>query len=360
MNIMNSFGVSTGHGELSPLRLRLTHNGGEPRDGVLRIPAAGAGMADALEVSGERQSDAQWRLANLCRIAWSHDAGCWQLLNASYTLTCVRNGEPVPAGRAISMGPGDTLELGLMRFVVEQGEEDVPEHGGAGPARTRMGVADARDEDPVPPAFELRDLAGDVDDGGLATGHVEPFDVLGMPGSRSPSTQDVLSTLLAEAPRSGAPTAASMPAGIPRLAPDSPEGLLDELHEEFARVVRDPGQLAGRTDWEGFLAMDSEPAPSLDELRKQAEPYALLRDILQPRESIDRIIDDFEPLAHAGLLDAAEPDEVLSLFAPELARNTVAPLPSLTRREHHQLSPDSHVRIGSARAPIGDGKGDSR
>jgi hypothetical protein len=50
-------------------------------------------------------------------------------------------------------------------------------------------------------------------------------------------------------------------------------------------------------------------------------------------------------------------EDVLGLFAPELAREAKPPLPSLTRREHHDLSPDSHVRIGSTRAGNDKGEG---
>jgi len=337
-------------GEVLSLRLRLTHSGGDARDGAILIPAAGRGVADALQLCGERQSEAQWRVANLCRIAWSDTAGGWQLLNGSHVLMCALNGKRVRAGLVVPIAAGDTLELGLLRFVVESGE------GGAikgGP----VVVEPARPVASAAPAFDLRDLAVRGGESGSldpeADMQADPFGMLGMARAQSRPTVEILSELLGEPQRPAlrvAPVALAASFANPVPASERRVPLLDELHDEFVRVVRDPDQLSGRTDWEGFLSSGAEPAPTLDELREQAQPYALLRDILQPPEAIDRLIDDFEPLVSSGLLDAEQADDVLGLFAPELARDARAPLPSLTRREHHDLSPDSHIRIGSARA----------
>lgn len=340
------------------LRLRLTHSGGEARCGALCIPVGGSGMSDALALSGERHSDAQWRLANLCRIQWDSGHGRWQLLNNSHTLLCVRNGQRVPPACPVPLAAGDVLELGLLRFVVEPWNDLSVAHE---PAI----VADQADSAATPaehtaPSFDWHDLAGRSQDSGVMGAQdgapIDPFAVLGIAGAQSRSTADVLSALLGESPP---PERRAMPAVRAErslTAPGGPEALLDDLNDEFVRVVSDPAQLAGRTDWEGIFAIDGEPAPTLDELSKQAEPYPLLRDIVLPREGIDRIIDGFEPLDRSTLLDAPNTEDVLSLFAPELARDAQTALPSLTRREHHQLSPDSHVRIGTARA-IANGHG---
>ena len=349
------------HGEPVPLRLRLTHGGGEARSGALRIPADGMGMADAFALSGEHHSDAQWRLANLCRIQWDGGPGRWQLLNRSHTLMCVRNGERVPPECPVAVSAGDVLELGLLRFVVEPWDdpsiEDEPAIAAPHAARS---VTPA--EHPAR-SFDWHDLTDSSQDTGVvesqAGAPVDPFAVLGIAGAQSRSTADVLSALLGESQR---PEPRATPAvGAERLPATSggPAALFDELHDEFVRVVRDPDQLYGRTDWEGLLAPDGEPAPTLDELREQAEPYPLLRDIVQPREGIDCIIEGFEPLDRCTLIDAPQDEDVLGLFAPELARTAGASLPSLTRREHHELSPDSHVRIGTARAIPNDHGSDS-
>lgn len=350
----------------SRLRLQLTHSNGEARRGALSIPPTGAGMADALQLCGERQSEAQWRAANLCRIAWSDSAGAWRLTNSSHTLMCVCRGERVLAGASVLVAPGDRLELGLLRFTVEQDvevDEGLPDKS----ASVRRGVADAdagqatvsRTPAVEAPPFDLRALAFDDRSGGdgdrdenRPEAHVDvlanPFGVLDIAGAQPSPVADVLAGLLGDAPAAAPTRPAARWASPPPRGEGPPAGLLDELHDEFVRVVRDPAQLAGRVDWEGLLASGNEAAPTLDELRRQAEPYPLLRDILLPREGIDRIIEDFEPLMRSGLLDQEVPEDVLGLFAPELARDSRAPLPSLTRQEHHDLSPDSHVQFGAA------------
>ncbi|MGJ7615119.1 MULTISPECIES: TagK domain-containing protein [unclassified Variovorax] len=346
------------HGEVAALRLRLTHSGGEVRSGALRIPVDGAGMSDALALSGERYADAQWPLANLCRIQRDGGSGRWQLLNLSHTLLCVRNGQRVPPACPVPVSAGDVLELGLLRFVVEPWDDFSIAHEPASAATPAARIVTPA-EDPAP-GFDWHDLAGSPQDSGVmgasSSAPIDPFVLLGIAGVQSRSTADVLSALLGESPQ---PERRAMPAVHTERSPSAPGGpaaLLDELHDEFVRVVRDPDQLAGRTDWEGIFAIDGEPAPTLDELSKQAEPYPLLRDIVLQREGIDCIIDGFEPLERSSVLDTPHTEDVLSLFAPELARDAQAVLPSLTRREHHELSPDSHVRIGTARS-IPNGRG---
>jgi hypothetical protein len=353
--------------DVAPLCLRLTHSGGEARNGVMRIPPAGAGLADALQLCGERQNDAQWRVANLCRIAWHGQGKGWQLSNGSHTLMCVRNGERVRGGTAVSLAVGDTLELGLLRFELEKDEGRFPERErvlAEAPPVPRSSVVDRKVAHPRPRVdgqntFDLRDLdTRSIGSGGRQVDTLaDPFGVLDIAGARSRPVMDTLAELLGEIPRSELRTVPHAARQASPLANAGPAALLDELHDEFVRVVQDPAQLAGRTDWEGFLAFGGEPAPTLAELRKQAESYALLRDILQPRESIDRIIEAFEPLVRSGLLDVDPAEDVLGLFAPELGRDARIPLPSLTRREHHELSPDSHVRIGSARVDEDEGEG---
>jgi len=318
----------------------------------MSIPPAGAGMADILQPCAQHHSVGTGGVANLCRIAWGGDAEGWQLSNGSYTLMCARNGKRVRAGAVVPVAVGDTLELGLLRFVLEQGMQEVRQAPERMPVALEIqAVQLAVSEDrsmgaKSPQAFDLLDLDGrGGDDGRRIDPLADPFGVLDIAGARSRPAADTLAALLDERPRLDA---RPMPSAGPPLDTEPANALLDELHEEFVRVVQDPGQLAGRTPWEGFVAFGTEAAPTLEELSRQAETYPLLRDILLPREGIDQVIEAFEPLARSGLLDAEPSPELLGMFAPELARETKVPLPSLTRREHHELSPDSHVRIGSA------------
>ncbi|MET3494822.1 TagK domain-containing protein [Variovorax boronicumulans] len=325
------------------LRLRLIHSAGEPRNASMLIPPAGAGMADALELCGECQSDAQWRVANLCRIAWQEKTNSWTLSNGSFTMVCVRNGERVQSGSVVPVAAGDTIELGLLRFVLEEGDEVYEQ---------------AKAESP----FELQELEGQYGEAGgrRDSALTDPFGVLDIAGARSRPATDTLAEMLGETRRREVRSAPVVRQPASSMNTGPAVTLLDELHEEFVRVVQDPDQLAGRADWEGFLAVGNEPAPSLELLSKQAETYPLLRDILSPREGIDRTLDTFEPFIGSALLDMEPPREVLALFAPDLARETVAVLPSLTRREHHAFSPDSHVRMGGSSAHDDEVDGTSR
>lgn len=364
-------------GERGPasIRLRLLRSHGGVLDGVLVVPSAGCGLASALELGGERLNDTQWRAANLCRITPRGDD--WQLVNASHTLVCTLNGERVRASQSALLAPGDTLELSLLCFEVESDPEAAVAAPSAAfrmtppvpaPAMTQA-VADAVE-------FDLRDLAFPPAGAGEAPGrgHVDdPFGVLDIAGAEARPAADTLAELLGEAvaPRSSAgrypdplrahsempPTSAGRASGVTQRASmrasigpaaQTAALLFDGLHEEFVRVVQDPTQLAGRADWEGIFAPDSEQAPTLEELRRQAEPYPLLRDILLPREGIDQVIADFDPLGRSTLLDIDESEEVLRLFAPEIAWTRRTSVPSLTRREHHALSPDSYMQLGVA------------
>ena len=319
-------------------------------------------MANILQPCAEHHGVGTGGVANLCRIAWCGEAEGWQLSNGSYTLMCARNGKRVRAGAVVPVAVGDTLELGLLRFVLEQGTQEAPEAPERMPAvleiqaiqlalpiDRNIGAASLQ-------AFDLRNLDGrGCDNGRRIDPLADPFGVLDIAGARSRPAADTLAALLDERPRLEARAA---PSAGPSLDAGSAGVLLDELHEEFVRVVQDPGRLAGRTPWEGFVAFGTEAAPTLEELSRQAETYPLLRDILLPREGIDQVIEAFEPLARSGLLDVEPSHELLGMFAPELAREAKVPLPSLTRREHHDLSPDSHIRIGSAGAGASHGGND--
>lgn len=337
--------------DLPPLRMRLMHCRGRAAEGLLVFPPEGAGLADALRLGGGHGSDPQWRAANLCRIGWQ---GSWQLHNGSSALVCALNGERVWPHEQVAVAVGDAVEVGLLRFVVE----------GDG----------AEAESLVEGNFQLRDLADLVpsqrDSGMSAVDGL--FGVPGVAGAEDRPVDDVFAELLGEPSSHPAapPEPSRSPASAtgadargtdadardaPRLAPPAnlPTGesaLFDALNREFEHVVRDPTQLTGRLDWDTGPAPGGERAPSLEELSDEAGKYHLLRDILQAREGIDQIIDGVDPLGPSLLLEEGAAEDVLRLFAPGLARAAKPVLPSLTRREHHDLSPDSHVRIGASHA----------
>lgn len=140
---------------------------------------------------------------------------------------------------------------------------------------------------------------------------------------------------------------------------------LDALHQEFQRVLADPGQLAGRADW--LCEPVPLPWPAADaaiagaDARTVPPPPSIPRvfDCLLPTESLDgfiaRFLASLDPAEPATLLDENRPPEVLQLFAPTPTPAATGggyrSLPVTTRRDHHALSPDSAVDIGRFAAP---------
>ena len=372
------------------LRLRLLHSRGGAKHGVLPIPADGAGMAAALELGGERLSEAQWRAANLCRIA-PQGAG-WQVSNDSPTLVCAVNGERVLAQRPSAVSVGDTLELGLLRFGVEGNVEavfvpvalaetemrDAESHD----ALDRQAAAWAGNAQPGEPEFDLRDLAF-VPHDTHASALDDMFGVLDIAGAHRRPVGDPLAELLGERSPPPAMSASSYADALQGAAhefegdkpglrapsddtADDPDSvalaraarpadaatlLMTELHNEFVRVVHDPAQLSGRADWQGTVAFNGEPsaAITLEDLARATKSAPMLLDIIQAPEGIDQVLNSFDLLIPTTLTAETELEDVLRLFAPKLARGAKPVMPSLTRREHHDMSPDSHMNLGTFR-----------
>ncbi|MEJ8810705.1 TagK domain-containing protein [Variovorax ureilyticus] len=315
----------------SSLRLRLVRSHGNPMDAVLSVPAWGVGLADALELDGQRLDDAQRREADLCRI--DLQGRSWRMANDSHSLACSLNGERVPAGSERPVAHGDALEIGLLRFVVELAADD----------------AEAA-------AFDLRDLAMPAH--GSRSTPAQAFDdlfgALDIDGARPQAASDPLAELLGELPtahRQPVPPAmqpvAEMASHAGRSHADPADALFDDLHAEFVRTVRDPARAAGNAIWESGDALTGEAAlQTLEEMTRDAvEAYPLVRDVLEKPFTIDQTLTGFDTMGRSLVFDADEPDEVLRLFAPEVAHGIQASIPSLTRREHHALSPDSPMPI---------------
>ncbi|MEJ8824247.1 TagK domain-containing protein [Variovorax humicola] len=211
--------------------------------------------------------------------------------------------------------------------------------------------------------FDLRELAH-LGDRQQAQALDDPFGVLDIAGARSRPGAGPLADLLGEQPPRAAAAALNVAsladatsdvAAAELLAGDSTErqqsvrALFDDLHAEFTRVVRDQAQLTGAADWEGASAPEAPGGPSLEELSRDGEKYPMLRDILRPRDNIDKLFDGFVTLDQPMPLAGKAPPEPLQLFAPEPVLGTQLALPSLTRREHHALSPDSHMPMTHGR-----------
>jgi hypothetical protein len=350
-------------------RLRLLRSRGEARDGVLPIPLSGCGMAAAIELDGECLDEAQRRAANLCRVERHGEQ--WVFVNGNSAMVCAVNGVRIAAEASVAVAVGDTLEVGLLRFAFETRDADatiastgppsgVPPSAAARAPQSERAQANGPRTDG---AFELHDLVRLVRAGQVA--HVpqdDPFGALDIVGSPFRGHARSLSLLPDDKPaawaggskRSAVPrreSARLMHSPGPGAQPTNPaSALFDGLHEEFVRVVRDPTQLVGSVDWRE-RPTEMESAPTLDELSDLARPYPLLRDILLPREDVGQIIGSFDSLCESDLFDdLAETEDVLRLFAPELAHGAAKMIPSLTRREHHAVSLDSPMRLGALRA----------
>ncbi|QRF55084.1 TagK domain-containing protein [Variovorax paradoxus] len=177
----------------------------------------------------------------------------------------------------------------------------------------------------------------------------DPFGVLDIAGARRRPQADVVTSLLQEGPpmarplepfsgRNGRSSSIGRAAGACEL--------FDRWHEAFERAVRDPRALAGHADWRQAPEPEGPAAPTLAQLSAQGAAFPSLLDILHARGSIDQLIEGFDRLDGPDLLAFEPPADVLAAFAPELVRQAGFDLPGLTRREHHDIAPDSHVRIG--------------
>lgn len=322
--------------------LRLTHERGRPHHDVITIAHTGEGVSRALMAPGQALELQERRSAERCRIEPTADAASgWQLVNDSPDLVCALNGQRMPRGHAAAIKPGDKLELGLLRFVIESASATRPPttaHLGPEPAA----VAQQRDASNESSDFDLRDLARPTRPAPSAP---QPrADALGMPGfiaeadAPAPGLIDDLEPALP-----GERLLADVGQPAPPSTPE--DSVMHKLHQEFERAVRAPGELQTRLDWGTAPTTSGEAAPSLDDLRQASDKFHLLIDVLGPRPTIDALIASVHTLGDGLQLDLLD-QEVLSLFAPELAAQSRARMPEITLREHHALSPDSPIRIG--------------
>lgn len=267
------------------LALRLVSVRGVVERGLLSLPPEGRGMAQALALGESQIGAARWQAADRCRIAWRGDN--WLLSNHSRHMVCALNGIRISTGEQAILQVGDILELDLLRFQLID----------------------------IQPAHRRPDL----------------FEALEIKAAPRPVSRNV-----AQSPGPG-PGA------------EQHEQFFALLNDEFVAVVRDPMRLAGHADWQHATAPTGESAPTLDELSAQAEPYALIRDILLSRAAIDSVIGSFDGFGASDLAHREVQSDVLRLFAPAFGRPSVPRLPALTRREHHSLSIDSAMAIGNVR-----------
>ncbi|WP_058643570.1 TagK domain-containing protein [Pseudacidovorax intermedius] len=337
-----------------PLRVRLLHSFGQARDAAVDLGVDGMALVDLLHALGEPAHDAELALPGACHLRWNAAEDAWQWCDEGVALVCTLNGRRLRPGVLRSLVPGDILEVGLLRLAIERGEvwpaAVVPEAWAPMAPQAREAPIDDS-------AFDLRDLAGTGQPGrrDFDSMHAadDAFGLIGLDRRQAGRPDEVLASLLQHVQPDAAPASEDT---TPLPAPVAPVGgqpsLLDRLHEEFVRVVRDPSQLAGQAvDSPVADPAGGTPVPSFDELRREARQFASLRDILEPRAEFDAFLEQFACPGQDALTDLGGREDVLRLFVPAASlRVHTAALPTLTRREHHAFSPDSPAAFDRATA----------
>ena len=330
------------------LRLRLLRSHGRDRTGVFSIPANGAGLALALELAGDVFDEAQRRETEQCRIECQGQA--WTVVNRSRSLVATLNGQRVMNnGPAQELKAGDALELGWHAFQVDAIEATIARHPPTAVAERIDSLHAEMQSEPAPAHFDLSTLA--EPEPGLH-GHLQddPFAALGIAGTSERNHVDVLAKLLGEAPPPKPHNNTIEPWQAPKLnaSATAEERLVAELGAEFLRVLHDPSALGGSFDAKAAPSRSAEWIPTLADYMRKAATYNLMGEILEPRGSIEQLLDSFDTSGTASWMEVIEPEDVLGLFAGDLARHANPPMPRVTRVDHHSLSPDSHVQFGAS------------
>ncbi|TDM05874.1 MAG: hypothetical protein C4K60_14360 [Ideonella sp. MAG2] len=216
------------------------------------------------------------------------------------------------------------------------------------------------------PDFDLTDLARQF---------AEPTAAPAAPGLVSQALEDLVRDGQAEQDRAFALDQRPQPAPTPTLTPPplranaaaaalapaeadadaaSAADLLDMLHQDYLRALVDPTLLSQQSAWASIDAAQSvSHADPLDDLKRQAADTHSLYELLSPLPAMDDVLNSLDTgLGDARLLAEVSHDSVLHLLAPPhlqaaqadselLAALLASDVPSLTLKEHHDLSLDS-------------------
>ena len=329
------------------LCLHLVRSHGSAAQGALSIPKTGVGMSAVLALTAQVLDAAQRADADKCRITW--DGTDWCVANDSHQLVCAVNSRvSKTAAPPVVLAAGDTLELGLHAFELRYETLLVTPQ----PLTKKERLITAAAPVVEPAEFDLRDLAMQPA-AGFGAWSNNPFGVLALRGISAPPVVDALAELLGDTTRHPEQPFWVETSRVDALPPRATSGdrLLAELADEFVRVVRDPGALSGRVSDDPTDAFAGDYVPTLDDFIERAAVYPSTTDILKARGSIDALIDTFDAFGFDPVTFESEPKSVLHLFAPLAAQHAKAPMPPVTRRDHHSLSPDSHVNIGAYITP---------
>lgn len=265
--------------------------------------------------------------AHLLLCSGSDEPPVWWLINHGGGLTCAVNGRIVSRGSQQRLNPGDQIEIGLTRLLVAVGSLSDGEEGSA------HSRCDAAHLGPEADGFDLAAL-----------------DVRPAPGGRA-DFSDLISLPSADA------IDRAVPCGSRKLAEVDP---LAALHAQYLAKLRNPLHVEEGPLWQDLVRghQTSLADPVLQWMRVAGQQPGM-DDLLGQACSIDAVIASLDALCASDVLSPAPFDNVMHLFAPEdlraLGLETMGhDLPSLTRREHHSLSPDSAVSLFNPTAPMPD------
>jgi hypothetical protein len=312
----------------------------------------------------------------------------WLLGNSSHEMVCSVNQRVLSAGSQMRLTHGDSIELGLTRFVVSMDAsgampalEDAAHDDGAAlglmhhDATTNASAAAKAAEDS---AFRLTDLDALADVTNLPENErygvnradfsdlisftpeetiVTPAATVAAPVApaepslqealdavNQPSYQDKVSDLLAQF-ANGEDQAQK--AQVPQEADP-----FEALHAQYLYKLRNPSHSDDALDWQdrvqGGQAKQPDPLGFWQDAADRTKKG--LDDLLGQSQKIDVVLHALDPLGNSDVLKPEPYDSVMHLFAPENLRietdDTLEALvqrslPGLTRREHHSLSLDS-------------------
>jgi hypothetical protein len=238
----------------------------------------------------------------------------WQARCHGEIWVCAVNDTRLAHGEAVSVQPGDHVDIGLMRFKVVSANEASGEKA------------------------ESFDLGGPADtpDWSAASDEGDPFDIVGVHVPR-------LDEASADAPK---------------------DDILDRLADEYAKVILNPEHLYRQHGREGApepeypLLSREDALPRDQEWNKDQSLEDFVSGKLTIQDILDRLgIDDSQSLKVSEPSD----DEILMLFAQGMAQGQKPSerIPVRTRRDHHRVSLDSHYQPeesgGPGDSPTGSG-----
>lgn len=235
-----------------------------------------------------------------------HEGGsAWRLTQHSQTVGCVVNDAALMYQQTVVLREGDRIELGPLQLIV---------------------VGAMADDEPIASANPFDDDEKSRPEHDL---DMNPFAHL--PHFRPDRCNETLRPY------------ASAPSG---------QDVIDELADEYMMAIMDPGAI-DQHQTTTIIPFGAHQLLSVEHEREREIPtHFSLEDMVTGQLGIDQV------LARIGMDDAQWDkleghEDVLMLFADGMLHRARQYLPHLTRREHHAISPDSHVdmaRTGNDRA----------